>query len=98
MKKIDIVIEHAFLDKLVHKLEDLNIGGYTVLDVVGGRGLKSGKVKDYGVTEINRMNYIFILCSVVDEENIISNISPFIEKAGGIMACSDVTSFYPKRT
>ena len=96
MKKVEIVIERAFLPTLLEKLKELNIGGYTVLDVAQGNGGKSGNVKDYGVTDINRNSYIFTVCSIDEHDHIITAISPFIEKTGGILICSDVTCFYPK--
>lgn len=96
MKKVEIVIEKAFLDSLLSKFKELNIGGYTVLDVARGKGDKSGNIRNYGITDVNRTCYVFTVCTIEAHDHVINSISPFMEKTGGVLICSDVTCFHPK--
>ena len=89
MKKVEIIIESVYINRLLKLLTKYEITGYTLIKNIqgcGGHGLKTAD----DVTDVFSNNYIFTVC---EEEKYLSmqeDIRSFIKKYGGKCIVSDV--------
>jgi len=88
MKKIEIILESTYTNRLLELLKGNGITAYTLIKGVeccGGHGLKSSD----DVTDVFSNNYIFIVCTQDRLFNIKDDIKSFIKKYGGKCIVSD---------
>lgn len=89
MKKIEIIIESVYTNRLLDLFSKKQITGYTIIRDIegcGGHGLKTAD----NVTDVSSNNYIF---SVFEEEilySMIEDVRSFIKKYGGKCIITDV--------
>lgn len=89
MKKVEIIIESVYINRLLELLKGHGITGYTIIKDIegcGGHGLKTAD----DVTDVFSNNYLFAVC---EEEKYLSmqeDIRSFIKKYGGKCIVSDV--------
>ena len=89
MKKVEIIIESIYINRLLEVFNTYEINGYTIIKDIqgcGGHGLKTAD----DVTDVFSNNYIFTVC---EEEKYLSmqeDIRSFIKRYGGKCIISDV--------
>lgn len=91
--KVEIIIENIFLDRLSRALDDLGVAGYTVLEIVEGKGAKGGYQKNFGVTDINKKNLVLVISDKGKEQLIIDAASKLVRGGSGIAICSAVSCY-----
>jgi nitrogen regulatory protein PII len=90
MKKVEIIIESVYMNRLVDLLKKNDINGYTIIKDIegcGGHGLKTAD----DVTDVFSNSYVFTVC---EEEKLLSmqdSIKSFIKKYGGKAIISDAS-------
>lgn len=89
MKKIEIIIESVYLNRLLSLFTEKGISGYTLIRDIEGKGLTGIKSADE-VTDVFKNNYIFTVCEEEKLNNIIEDIRYFIKKYGGKCMVTDV--------
>ncbi len=90
-KRIDIVIEMPMLKRLLDRLDDMAVTGYTVLPALAGRGSEGSWRREGLVTEAGRM--VMIIC-VLDEtrvDEVLERIFELVSRQIGIVTVSDVS-------
>lgn len=90
MKKIEIIIESLYLNRLLELFDKKEISGYTIIRDIEGKGITGVKSADE-VTDVFKNNYIFTICEEEKFKNIVDDIRPFIKKYGGKCIVSDVS-------
>ncbi len=89
MKKVEIIIESVYINRLLNLLRKLGITGYTIIKDIegcGGHGLKTAD----DVTDVFSNNYVFTVCEKEKYLNMENDIRNFIKKYGGKCIVSDV--------
>ncbi len=89
MKKVEIIIESVYINRLVDLLRKHDITGYTIIKDIegcGGHGLKTAD----DVTDVFSNNYVFTVCEEEKYLNMEESILSFIRKYGGKCIISDV--------
>ena len=89
-KKIEIIVESVYINRLLTLLKNEGITGYTIIrdiEGAGGHGLKTAD----DVTDVFSNNYLFLVCEQSTYENLEDKIRNFIKKFGGKCIVSDVT-------
>ncbi|CAM3879691.1 P-II family nitrogen regulator [Arcobacter cloacae] len=89
MKKIEVIVESVYLNRLLDLLKQKGITGYTIIRDIQGCGGHGLKMADE-ITDVFSNNYIFTVC---DEEKflfMIEDIRAFIKKYGGKCIITDV--------
>lgn len=82
MKKVEIVVETVYLNKIFQLLENYDITSYTLIRDIEGRGRHGLRMND-DVTNVGSNCYIFTVC---EEEKFLSmkeDIRAFVKKYGG---------------
>ena len=90
MKKIEIIIESIYLNRLIELFDRKEITGYTIIRDVEGKGITGIKSADE-ITDVFSNNYVFTVCDEDKLMNIVEDIRRFIKKYGGWCIVSDVS-------
>jgi len=89
MKKVEIIIESVYINRLLELLKGHGITGYTIIKDIegcGGHGLKTAD----DVTDVFSNNYLFTVCEESKYLSMQEDIRSFIKKYGGKCIVSDV--------
>lgn len=90
-KRIEIIIEAPSLRRLTELLDQLSVGGYTILPALGGKGRESGNWSREGlVSDAGRM--VLVLC-VLDQsrvDEVLDKVYALVSRQIGIVTISDV--------
>ena len=90
MKKIEIILESVYLNRLIELFDKKEITGYTIIRDVEGKGITGIKSADE-ITDVFSNNYVFTVCDEDKLMNIVEDIRRFIKKYGGRCIVSDVS-------
>ena len=88
MKKVEIIIESIYLNRLLDLFMENGVTGYTIIRDIegyGGHGLRTGDEAN----DLLSNNYIFTVCEEEKFEKMIEKIRSFIDKYGGKCIISD---------
>lgn len=88
MKKIEIIIESIYLNKVLDLFKKRDITGYTIIKDIEGSGGHGIKMADQ-FSDIQSNNYIFTLCEELKFEEMKEEIRSFIKRYGGKCIISD---------
>lgn len=89
MKKVEIIIESVYINRLLDLFTKYEITGYTLIKDIqgcGGHGLKTAD----DVSDVFSNNYIFTVCEEQTYLSMQEDIRSFIKKYGGKCIVSDV--------
>jgi nitrogen regulatory protein PII len=89
-KRIEIMIEAPLMQRVITLLDKLDVGGYTVLPVLAGRG-KDGAWHRDGA--IGRAGSLVMIFCILDENRVDAVLDPLFELVSrqiGIVTVSDV--------
>ncbi len=89
MKKVEIIIESVYVNRLIDLLKSNDINAYTIIKDIQGAGGHGLKTAD-DVTDVFSNNYVFTVCEESKYLNLEDSISNFIKKYGGKCIVSDV--------
>jgi nitrogen regulatory protein PII len=96
-KRIEMVVDNAFLDTVEDTLNYIGVDGFTVIDVYEGKGEKGGFQHPLGSNNSDKKRYLFVYCSNEEQQKIIAALSDLFEEKGGIMTCSDIACYFPRK-
>ena len=88
MKKVEVIIESIYVNRLIELFKESGVTGYTIIRDIegyGGHGLKSADEAN----DLLSNNYIFTVCEEDKFENMIEKIRAFIDRYGGKCIVSD---------
>jgi nitrogen regulatory protein PII len=90
MKKIEIILESLYLNRLIELFDKKEITGYTIIRDVEGKGITGIKSADE-LTDVFKNNYVFTVCDEDKLMSIVEDIRTFIKRYGGRCIVSDVS-------
>lgn len=85
MKKVEVIIEKRFLDEFVTLLEEKQLSGYTILEIVRGLGKTYGKTYDLGITSFDKHFFVITICDEAEYSILKEKILPFIKEIDGLI-------------
>ena len=89
MKKVELVIEAVYVNRLIELFTRHDIHGYTIIKDIEGAGGHGLRTAD-DVSDIFSNNYVFTVCEAKQFEDMEIDIRKFLEKYGGKCMLSDV--------
>jgi len=89
MKKVELIIEAVYVNRLIELFKNHDIHGYTVIKDIEGAGGHGLRTAD-DVSDIFSNNYVFTVCESHQFEDMEIDIRKFLEKYGGKCMLSDV--------
>ena len=84
MKKIEIILESVYLNRLIELFDKKEITGYTIIRDVEGKGIT-------GIKSADEITDVFTVCDEDKLMNIVEDIRKFIKRYGGRCIVSDVS-------
>jgi PII-like signaling protein len=94
-KRIAIVIEQPVLHRVLDKLDQLAVTGYTVYPVIAGRGREGSWRVDGMVSDAGRMVSVVCVCDPAKVEAIVEPIYKIVSRQVGIITISDCEVIRP---
>ena len=88
--KIEIIIANTFLQDLVDKLEQLDVHGYTAIEIFRGKGIKRGEHLTEGLLPITRNSLVFTIGTKKITDGVIEHLQPYLDERGGIIITSKI--------
>ena len=89
MKKVEIIIESVYINRLLALFKKHEIKGYTIIKDIQGAGGHGRKTAD-DVTDVFSNDYVFTICEEEAFLKIQTDITNFIKEYGGKCIVSDV--------
>ena len=89
MKKIEVIVETVYLNRLLDLFKQKEITGYTIIPDIQGCGGHGLKMAD-DVTDVFSNNYVFTICEEEAFLRMQTDITNFIKDYGGKCIVSDV--------
>lgn len=89
MKKVELIIEAVYENRLLELFKDHDIHGYTLIKDIEGAGGHGLKTAD-DVTDVFSNIYIFTVCEEERYEKMDKDIRTFLARYGGKCMLSDV--------
>ena len=89
MKKVELIIESVYTNRLIELLEQHGIDGYTIIkdiEGLGGHGLRTAD----DVSDVFSNIYIFTLCEEETYKDMDTDLRKFLSRYGGKCILSDV--------
>jgi len=96
MKKVELVIDAGFLPMVRNVIDKSGVKGFSVLNVLEGKGEKGGHKKAIPELSSFEQYYIFVLCSKEEADKLVDGLTPFIAEFGGILFTSSVETYISK--
>jgi nitrogen regulatory protein PII len=94
-KRIAIVIEQPALNRVLEKLDQLAVTGYTVYPVIAGRGREGSWRADGMVSDAGRMVSVVCVCDPAKVDTIVEPIFKIVSRQVGIITISDCEVIRP---
>lgn len=89
-KRLEIIIERPVLRRVLSRLDDLNVTGYTVLPALAGRGQDGTWSRSGQITNTGDMVAIICITDTERAEEILEAVYKIVSRQIGIVALSDV--------
>ena len=89
-KRVEIFVEAPMLRRVVTALDELGVPGYSLMDIVGGRGGGAAWDENGEIGNTSRMVCIVSLVEPNRLDNILQHLSGIISGRIGVTAISDV--------
>ena len=89
-KRLEIIVEAPVLNRLTDLLDRLEVGGYTIVPALGGKGRGGSWSREGQATDAGRMIVIIVIIDAKRLDEIVEPIFALVQRQVGIMAISDV--------
>jgi PII-like signaling protein len=94
-KRLSIIIEAPFLNRLLDILDGLDVPGYTVLPALAGRGKSGAWRRDSLSSDSGRMVQVLIVLDAARVPAVLSAVRGVLERQIGIVSLMDVEVLRP---
>ena len=88
VKKVEIIISHAYIEDTLKILDSLGVSGYTVLENTSGKGDRGLSCDDIDCNYSG--SYIMTVCTNDKQlDTLVIKMKPLLKKVGGICVITD---------
>jgi nitrogen regulatory protein PII len=94
IQRLELITNSHELAKVLSALDQIGIGGYTVIRNVIGKGTHGQASDDLDATTLSNV-YVLILCAEPQVDDITAAVTPILQRYGGICWVSDATQIFP---
>ncbi|HBM12887.1 MULTISPECIES: DUF190 domain-containing protein [unclassified Hwanghaeella] len=95
-KRLSIIIEAPFLNRLLDLLDGLDVPGYTALPALAGRGKSRSWRRDALSSDAGRMVQVLIVLDQGKVPAVLQEIRTVLDQQIGIVTLSDVEVLRPE--
>ena len=95
-KRLSIIIEAPFLNRLLDLLDTLEVPGYTALPALAGRGKNSSWRRDALSSDVGGMVQVLIVLDAEKVRPVLEAVRGVLKRQMGIVSVSDVEVLRPE--
>jgi PII-like signaling protein len=95
-KRLSIIIEAPFLNRLLDILDGLDVPGYTVLPALAGRGKSGAWRRDSLSSDAGRMVQVLIVLDESRVPAVLREVRAVLDRQIGIVSLTDVEVLRPE--
>lgn len=95
-KRLSIIIEAPFMNRLLDLLDGLKVPGYTVLPGLAGRGNSGAWRRDSLSSDAGRMVQVLIVLDAEKVPDVLRAVRNVLDRQIGIVTLSDVEVLRPE--
>ena len=96
MKKIELVIDAGFLPMVRNIIDKSGAKGFSVLNVLEGKGETDGHKKAIPELSSFEQYYVFVVCPKEEADKLVDGLTPFIAEVGGVLFTSTIETYITK--
>lgn len=89
-KRLEIIVEAPVLKRLTDLLDRLDVGGYTVVPALQGKGHGGSWSREGQATDAGRMVVVIVVIDPQRLDEIVDPIFALVQRQVGIMTIADV--------
>ncbi|PSF34480.1 transcriptional regulator [Aphanothece hegewaldii CCALA 016] len=88
VKRVEIIVNHSYLEKTLRILDEVQVSGYTVIDDTAGKGDRGISCSDIGCAFSG--SYVMTVCKDETQlSHLVEKINPILKKGGGVCLVTD---------
>lgn len=95
-KRLSIIIEMPFMNRLFDLLDTLDVPGYTALPALAGRGQSGSWSRDSLSSDAGRMVQVLIVLDAEKVPEVLQAVRGVLDRQMGIVSLSDVEVLRPE--
>lgn len=95
-KRLSIIIEAPFLNRLLDQLDRLDVPGYTALPALAGKGKSGSWQRDSLSSEVGGMVQVLIVLDAEKVSSVLHAVRSVLDRQIGIVSLSDVEVLRPE--
>lgn len=95
-KRLSIIIEAPFLNRLLELLDDLDVPGYTALPALAGKGKSGSWRRDSLSSDAGRMVQVLVVLDAEKVPVVLRAVKAVLDRQIGIVSLSDVEVLRPE--
>ena len=95
-KRLSIIIEAPFLNRLLELLDGLDVPGYTALPALAGKGKSGSWRSDALSSEVGGMVQVLIVLDAEKVHTVLKTVRNVLNRQIGIVSLSDVEVLRPE--
>ncbi len=95
-KRLSIIIEAPFMNRLLDMLDSLEVPGYTVLPALAGRGNSGSWRRDLLSSDAGRMVQVLIVLDAEKVPPVLEAVRRVLDRQIGIVTLTDVEVLRPE--
>ena len=89
-KRVEIIIEALLVKRILERLDQTDISGYSVMPVIAGRGREGSWSSDGQVSDAGQMMAIICIADEAKLEQVLDKIFSVVTRQIGLVTVTDV--------
>ena len=96
-KRIDVIVEAPLVRRIIDRLDQANVSGYSVMPIMAGRGQEGSWTADGQISNATQMVAIVSITDASKVNDILNSVFGVISHQIGFVTISDVSVVRPER-
>jgi nitrogen regulatory protein PII len=96
-KRIDVIVEAPLMRRIIDRLDQANVSGYSVMPITAGRGHDGSWTADGQISNATQMVAIVCIADASKVDDILDSVFGVISHQIGFVTISDVSVVRPER-
>ena len=96
-KRIDVIVEAPLMRRIIDRLDQANVSGYSVMPIMAGRGHDGSWTADGQISNATQMVAIMCITDASKVDHLLDSVFGVISHQIGFVTISDVSVVRPGR-
>jgi hypothetical protein len=96
-KRIEVIVEAPLMRRIIDRLDQANVTGYSVLPIMAGRGHDCSWTADGQVGNATQMVAIVCITDTARVDDVLTSVFGVVSRQIGFVTISDVSVVRPER-